>query len=315
MLRRLHQNLAYSSKEDLVRNLKCGGATAEVIEAANSDAHSPGGPLVQDNEGLNMAHPEAVRISLMRQARRLNAARSRLLAGAAAGPGGGGVAAAGPSGVAPLPGVLPPPGVFAPHTPPGEPPGPALVPLFGQAYWGHPEAGSAVTDAQLQRVFDSGMDPAAMVKAGWWDRTVVYRWSAEPDPTLLSAVQNLPTPASTPPADAVVDHRALTQARELQGRLRDHKLQVRPEANVEKGCRSTILTPYGCNKCVYSHPPDRPCPSGLPKLQLNTFECGNCIFAHPPDRQCPTSQPRPKLASELPASQVDGKEWKPKQNS
>ena len=94
----------------------------------NSDAH-----LVtrEDCEGLNMEHPEAVRISLMRQARRLNAARSRLLAGAAAGPGGGGVAAAGPSGVAPLPGVLPPPGVFAPHTPPGEPPGPALVPLFG----------------------------------------------------------------------------------------------------------------------------------------------------------------------------------------
>ncbi len=36
MLRRLHQNLAHPSKEDLVRNLKWGGATAEVIEAAKS---------------------------------------------------------------------------------------------------------------------------------------------------------------------------------------------------------------------------------------------------------------------------------------
>ena len=68
---------------------------------------------------------------------------------------------------------------------PGEPPGPARVPLFGEACWGHPEAGSSVTDAQLQRVFDNGMDPAAMVNAGWWfvprlprSGSEAYRWTA-----------------------------------------------------------------------------------------------------------------------------------------
>jgi len=76
---------------------------------------------------------------------------------------------------------------------PGEPPGPARVPLFGEAYWGHPEAGSSVTDAQLQRVFDNGMDPAAMVNAGWWfvprlprSGSEAYRWTAKEVPEVES---------------------------------------------------------------------------------------------------------------------------------
>ena len=64
-----------------------------------------------------------------------------------------------------------------------------------------------MTDAQLQRVFDSGMDPAAMVKAGWWDRTVVYRWSAEevPEGESGGSEESSVYSANTPDDEQVVE--------------------------------------------------------------------------------------------------------------
>ncbi len=166
MLRRLHQNLAYN----------IGTSMASAV----APAHSPSEPLGHDNESLNMAHPEAVRISRTRQTRRLN------VPGATAGTAGGGVAAAGPGGVTPLPGALPPPGVSAPQE--GSPI-PALVPIPRQAYWGYPVAGDTVTEARLKLVEDSGLEPGAMVNAGWWfeprlprSGIETYRWTAKEVP-------------------------------------------------------------------------------------------------------------------------------------
>ena len=105
--------------------------------------------------------------------------------------------AAGPSGVAPLPGVLPPLGVSAPHEGPGFP---ALVPIPRQAHWGYPVAGSTVTEAQLKVVGDKGLDPGAMVNAGWWfeprlprSASETYRWTAPDDEQMEDWRPGLPS--------------------------------------------------------------------------------------------------------------------------
>ena len=38
-----------------------------------------------------------------------------------------------------------------------------------QADFGYPEAGSAVTDAQLRKVVNDGVDPGYMVQFGYWE--------------------------------------------------------------------------------------------------------------------------------------------------
>ena len=50
-----------------------------------------------------------------------------------------------------------------------------------------------MTDAQLQRVFNNGMDPAAMVNAGWWfvprlprSGSEAYGWTAKEVPEVES---------------------------------------------------------------------------------------------------------------------------------
>ena len=77
---------------------------------------------------------------------------------------------------------------------------PALGPIPRQAHWGYPVAGSTVTEAQLKVVGDKGLDPGAMVNAGWWfeprlprSASETYRWTATNDEQMEDWRPGLPS--------------------------------------------------------------------------------------------------------------------------